>query len=139
MEILQSGLSEIIADSEDLARFLMSSSQYNSIGVKPSAFLPNPNDDYTTSVYRQSGKPESELWELGVEQMDSARTLYGAAIVTAELVRNEKLVVVAKEPPPKHADICNWPLDQFDPDLQKARHKEIALAIASHARLLLRQ
>ena len=138
MESKRSGLSEFVADSENLARFLTSSSQFNAKGVKPSAFLPNPNDQ-TTSVFRHDGKPESELWEIGVEDAVGTRTLYGAAIIVAEIVRSEKLAVTADEPPPRHAIICKWPVDQSNPDLQKARHKEIALAIASHARLLLRR
>jgi hypothetical protein len=38
--MLASGLSEIVADDEDLARFLMSSSYFNAIMVKRAAFLP---------------------------------------------------------------------------------------------------
>ena len=138
METLPSGLSEFVADSEGLARFLKSRSQYNAKGVKHSAFLPNPKDQ-TTSVFRHSGEPASDLWRIGVEEEKSARTLYGAAIVLAEIVRNEKLAVTAEEPPPRHAVICDWPVDPSDPELQKAKHKEIALVIASQARLLLRQ
>ena len=138
MESIRSGLPEAIADSEHLARFLTSSSQYNAKGVKPSAFLPNPNDQ-TTSVFRHDGEPESELWEIGVEDAVGTRTLYGAAIVIVEVVRSAKLAVAANEPPPRHAVICKWPVDQSDAELQKAKHKEIALVIASKARLLLRQ
>ena len=138
MESLPSGLSKVVEDSECLVRFLTSSGQFNAKVVKHAAFLPNPNDGYTTSVFRHSGKPESELWVIGAQHIGSTRALHGVATVVAEQVRNEKLAVIAKEPPPKHANICNWPLDQSDPDLQKAMHKKIALSIASHARLLLR-
>lgn len=138
MVSIRSDPPESIADSEHLARFLTSSSQYNTKGVKPSAFLPNP-DDQSTSVFRHGGEPESELWQIGVEDAVGTRTLYGAAIIVAEVVRSEKLTVTADEPPPRHAVICNWPVDQSDPDLQKARQKEIALVIASRARLLLRR
>jgi hypothetical protein len=41
MTTLPSGLEEIIADDEDLARYLTSSSQFNAVMVKPAAFLPN--------------------------------------------------------------------------------------------------
>jgi hypothetical protein len=44
-------------------------------------------------------------------------------------------VIQADEPPPRHANIVEWPVDA-DPDLQKARQKEIALAIASQSILV---
>jgi hypothetical protein len=43
------------------------------------------------------------------------------------------LNVVADEPPPRHAVIRGWPVIDNDPDLQKARHKEKALILASAA------
>ena len=40
---MSSGLTDAISEEEeDLAIFLSSSGQVNTIGVKPSAFLPNP-------------------------------------------------------------------------------------------------
>ena len=42
------GLPEIVADEEDLARFLTSSSQFNTQVVKHAAFLPSQNDGVTS-------------------------------------------------------------------------------------------
>lgn len=138
MEALPSGLSEVIPDSEHLARFLTSSSQYNAKCVKPAAFLPSPQDR-TTSVFRHSGQPESQLWQIGIDHAVGARTLYGAAIVTAKQVRLAQLALEADEPPPRHAAIVGWPSVESDPDLEKARHKELAAVITSNACLILRK
>jgi hypothetical protein len=46
--MLPSGLPEQIQDEEDLARFLVQSSQFTTTSVKPSAFLPNPKDRETS-------------------------------------------------------------------------------------------
>lgn len=42
MVTLASGLPEHVANEETLARFVFSSSQYNSQGVSAAAFLANP-------------------------------------------------------------------------------------------------
>lgn len=130
MPNLPSGLPEQIADDEDLARFLVSSGQYNTIGVKPSAFLPSPNDN-ETSVFRFGPKPLKELWKIG-DKAATGRNLHGAAILKAGDVRDVSLGVFASEPPPRHAAIRNWPLNN-DPVLQKAQQKELALLLASAA------
>ena len=134
---LLSGLPNAIGDNEELARYLKSSSQYNSHGVKGSAFMPNPVDN-STSVFRQGAEPQDELWELGLKEAVGARTLYGAAIVSASDVVGAGLIVKADEPPTKHAVIFGWPIQSADKDLEKAKHKEIALRIASCAILILR-
>jgi hypothetical protein len=135
MATLPSGLSEIIANEEDLARFLTQSRQFSSM-AKPAAFLPNPKDQ-ETSVFRHEGDPRDNLWTIGLAAAGE-RKLYGAAIVKATIVRASQLEVLADEPPPHHAIIKGWPWDKADPDLQKAKQKEIAMFIASQAVLLLR-
>ena len=129
MPQLPSGLPEIVEDGEDLARFLFSSSQYNTTAVKPAAFLPKDNE---TSVFRHGISPAKELWKLGSDLASSGRGLRGVAIVKVRDVRNLSLNIIAAEPPPRHAAICNWPVDT-DPILQKARQKEIAILLASAA------
>lgn len=132
--MLASGLPKDISDDEHLTRFLTSSSQFNSQGVKPSAFLPSPNDR-ETSVFRHSGEPKEELWRIGADHVANGRTIYGAGIVQTVNVRATQLDVSASEPPPRHAAIRGWPyLD--DPELQKAQQKEKAMLIASKAILL---
>ena len=82
--------------------------------------------------------PNDELWALGLREAVGERTLYGAAIVRALDILDAGLVVSSDEPPMKHAVVVGWPIQPTDKDLEKARHKEIALKIASRAVLVLR-
>ena len=135
-EVLASGLAEIVADEESLARFLTSSSQFNSIGAKPSAFLPNPKDR-AKSVFRHRGQPRDSLWQIAEAHMAGVRT-FGAAIVKAKYIRAAGLDVVAQEPPLRHANIVGWPWTQTDPEMMKAEHKERALIIVQWAEVVRR-
>jgi hypothetical protein len=109
MAKLLSGLPENVADGEDLARFLMSDSQFNSTMVKPSAFLPEPKAR-ETSVFLHGGQPREALWGIGVEYLPPGRTIHGAAGLKARSVRDAGLDVIADEPALRHAAIRNWPL-----------------------------
>ena len=129
--MLPSGLLETIADDEELARFLTQSNQFNTIMVKPVAFLPNPKDR-ETSVSRHGREPLKPLWEMGLVAAGT-RTLYGAAIFKARDVKTAQLEVHSKEPPPRHAVIVGWPWIDSDPDLQRAQQKERAVVLASAA------
>ena len=129
--MLTSGLPEVVADDEDLARFLTQSSQYNSVMVKPAAFLPNPKDR-ETSVSRHGREPLSKLWEMG-QVAAGSRTLYGAAILKAHHAKSAQLEIISDEPPPRHAVIRGWPWNEDDPDLQRAQQKERAAVLASAA------
>ena len=123
---LPSGLPEHVDDKEEIARFLTSSSQFNSMIVKPSAFLPSPHHR-ETSVSRHGRNPERNLWKIGKQVVAiSGRTLYGAAILRAADIRSADLDVLADEPPERHAAIRKWPWLDNDPDLQKAQQKQIA-------------
>ena len=138
MELRYLPLSPDVADDEQLARFLTSSSQYNLAGPKPSAFLPSPKDR-ETSVFRLDPEGRDELWETGDTQVaSSGRTCKGAAFVKANSVREIHLAVRSSEPPPKHAVIEGWPWHDADPDLQRAQQRQLALALASKASHLLR-
>lgn len=136
--MLQSGLSSQVVDNEPLARFLTSSSHYNEQGVKPGAFLPNPHDNQT-SVFRHGPEPVETLWNIGDSVVgQSGRTLHGAAFISAEDVRAAELEVISEEPPPRHANITNWP--SYDvPSFAKAAQKEISLILASKSAMLKRQ
>jgi len=137
VEMLPSGLSEIVDDEENLARFLTSSSQFNAVGVKPAAFLPNPKNG-ETSVFRRGGHPRESLWRTAEEYLAGARTLHGAAILKAAHVRSASLDVKAQEPPPRHANIVGWPWSKTDPEMGKAEQKERAALIARDAELVRR-
>jgi hypothetical protein len=134
---LPSGLPDLVADGEDLARFLTSSSQFNALMVKPAAFLPNPHD-LETSVFRHGSEPREDLWQIAVEYVIGERTLHGAAIFTASHVRAAALDVVSSEPPPRHAGIVGWPSSETDPAMAKAEQKERAALIAQYAELMRR-
>src|SRR5688572_28892131 len=135
MATLPSGLAETVDGDEDLARFLTSSSLFNSIMVKPAAFLPNPRDG-ETSVFRHGVEPQDGLWRIARQYAVGERTLHGAAIVKARRIREvESLDVVASEPPPRHANVVGWAWSADDPDLGKAERKEQAARIAQHAEL----
>jgi hypothetical protein len=134
MATTPSGLPERVGDDEDLARFLTQSNQYNSVMIKPSAFLPSPKDR-ETSVSRHGCEPVNDLWVLGL-QAAGCRNLHGAALFKAIVVREAMLEVEEDEPPSRHAVICGWTWNENDPLLQKAKQMEMALVIASHATLL---
>jgi hypothetical protein len=133
--MLPSGLPEIVADEEALARFLLSSSYFTAAIVKPAAFLPNPKAQMTTSVSRHGGEPREELMQIG-RGLRPDRTLHGAAICKAAVVRSARLDVTSDEPPPRHANIVGWPVN-VDVSLQKAAQIERALGIASMCTLIL--
>ena len=137
MEILPSGLSKLVEDEEDLARFLTSSSQFNAVMVKPSAFLPNSKNG-ETSVFRHGNHPPDSLWQIGLDHVAGGRMLHGAAIFKARHVRAALLEIAASEPPPRHANIQGWPWSATDPDMGKAERKERAALIAQHAELVRR-
>ena len=105
--------------------------------VKPAAFLPNRKNGQT-SVFRRGERPREELWKLGHEHIGKSRSLHGAGILTAEEIRAASLGIQAEEPPHCHANIVRWPALPDDPDLSKARQKEVAAVLASKSKLILR-
>lgn len=135
--MLPSGLPESVQPEEDLARFVTSSSYYSRqyMKVKGAAFMPNPNDNYTTSVFRHGAEPRDALWRIGTENITSS-TLHGAGIVSASGVRSALLEVEAKEPPDRHANIVGWSIED-DLEVQKAKQKMQAASLAEFARLVL--
>jgi hypothetical protein len=135
--MLPSGLPDSVADDERLARFLVSSSQFNARMAKPAAFLPSVRDR-ETSVFRHGGEPRVALWAIADEHAAGGRTVHGAAVLQARDARAANLEVTAAEPPPRHAAIGGWPWIEGDPELQKAQQKERALQLASSAMLVLR-
>lgn len=135
MGILASGLPDLVCNDEDLSRFLTSSRYYNTTMVKGVAFLPSLADR-ESSVFRHASEPLDRLISLGKTYAAGDRNLHGAAIIKTSVVREVGLEVRADEPPPFHAAISGWP-SASDPDLELARHKELANVLAS-ASLLVR-
>jgi hypothetical protein len=135
--MLPSGLSEQVADNEQLARFLTPDSQFNSVMAKASAFMPGPADA-KTSVFRQSLEPLPALWATADRELGVERRVRAAAMLTAAQVRQAKLEVQAHEPPLRHANLAGWPNSADDPETTRARRKEFALLLAQAAALVRR-
>lgn len=124
--MLPSGLPELVADDEDLSRFLRHRSHFTTTVTKHSAFLPSTKSR-DTSVFRIGHDPERlcAIWG-----KNSLEPLKGYAVLKTKSVRAVGLEVVADEPPAAHANIIRWPwLD--DAELQKAKQKELAILLAS--------
>lgn len=130
--MLESGLPGGVADDEDVARALMSSSWFTKTTgrIKHNAYLPAPDDD--TSVFRCTNMDAAAVHALLAE---NRATEHGAAVVAVEIIRAAGLDALASEPPKRHANIRGWPR-HADPEAQKARRKEVAMLIAESARHL---
>ena len=137
MSNLPSGLPEAISDGETLARFLNSASLYAASKqlVKPAAFLPVKNGE--SSVHRHEENNLSLLWATGENVLEMGRTLYGAATLKADQIRDVGLDVAANVPPPRHANIVGWN-NSANLDDQKAKQKELASLLAQRAILILK-
>lgn len=107
MNTLLSGLPEVVADNENLARFLTQSSHFKGPIARLAVFLPSPKSR-ETSVSRHGGESAESLWQIGLTAAGD-RQLYGAAIFRAETARKLTLEVIADEPPPRHAVLRGWP------------------------------
>ncbi len=135
MVILPSGLPDLVADQEDLARFLPHKNLVFAATQtpKPAAFLPNPKDR-ETSVTRHGGEPLESLLEIGRDAMaKSGRTLFGATVFKAGVVHAARLETKSDEPPPRHAAIRAWPWIEEDPERQKSEQMQRAAFIARDA------
>lgn len=127
MPNLPSGLPEQISDDEYLVRFLTQSKWFNTICIKPAAFLPYKGE---TSVFRQSPKPAGDLWKIA--DKEALPNVRGAAIIKARDVRESNLEVFSDEPPLRHAAIRNWPTND-DSAFQKSQQLDLALRLAEVA------
>ena len=81
---------------------------------------------------RHGRVPPKGLKALGTAAAGT-RKLYGAALFKAADVRGVALAVESSEPPLRHALIVGWPWNDADPEMQKARQKELAVLLCSAA------
>lgn len=102
--------------------------------IKSAAFLPR---DGETSVFRHGADPHDQLWALAHDYALGTRTLHGAAIVKARVIRAAGLEVRPDEPPPPHAVIAGWAAEGVDPAEAKVEQKRQALLLAEGAGVLL--
>jgi hypothetical protein len=140
--MLDSGLSDWVADEESLARFLTQSDQFGkskqtppSIVAKAPAFMPFPKYK-NTSVFRKD-RECSELKEIWNSVNTAGRSLKAIAFLRAGHVRQARLEVEPKEPPPAHANIEAWPWFDNDPRMQKSEQLALASQLAAAAEVIL--
>lgn len=116
--------SSAISTSEQLSRFVLYHSHVKSSDstVRYAAFLPK---DGQTSVFRVSGIADSDIWDIGNDEVAFKRNLplVGRADISVAAVLNSGLQVAPHEPPPRHANIVNWPEEK---SAQRLKAMELA-------------
>jgi hypothetical protein len=114
------------APGEGVSRYLLQSGHYAaSTGqVKPRAFHPAARD-YKTSVFRVQGLIEHQIWSLGDKYVaqPQGKQLRAYAELSVALIIGVGLRIEPKEPPPRHANIINWPREK---DKMMSRAQELA-------------
>jgi len=120
--------------SETLSRFIVQSNwiKPSDNSVRYTAFMPNPNNG-ETSVFRINGITDKDIWRIGCEEVAKklSKTLYGRADIIANAVLSEKLSVIPKEPPERHANITDWPEE-------RSHQKLTAMELSAEAQLYLK-
>jgi|688.fasta_scaffold15928_8 hypothetical protein len=146
-----------VRDEETLARYVLSASWLYKDGragnpLRPNAWLPHPTVEL--SVFRTDGWSEFEIVDRG-EQVAAEREAkhresalaqgreypsdkvtfryQGRGEILAKEVRATGLDVVPKEPPPRHADIVNWPPLTGNRKHDEAGQMVFAMKLQSHA------
>jgi hypothetical protein len=126
-------LNDQVEDSETIARFIFSSSEYRSSDqtVKHAAFM--PARDMAASVYRIEGCSEAEISEIDKKYVSGLRGKIskGRADILVTQVRKVQLNVVSNPlPHPRHADIIGYS--------SEVENRMKAVELAQHARLVLK-
>lgn len=102
--------------SEPLARFLLTKGHFyrERSAVHRKAFV--PDKDNTVSVFRVQGLPEAKIRELAIREISSGRglTIYGRAQLSVQDASPPPLRVLPSPPPPRHASIEGWPVNNKD-------------------------
>jgi hypothetical protein len=108
--MLESGRDEIIDDSESLARFAISKSQFSRVTNKPKPNLLSPNPHIELSVSRIDGLDKTVIQSIGdgVARSRNKSNSLGYAHLKALKIRTSGLDVFADEGPPHHANITGW-------------------------------
>jgi hypothetical protein len=125
-----------IDDQELLARYVLTQKYLDRTGqALPNAWMPHLNKTIVpprleTSVFRTDGQTERDISEQGgqvaTEREKNYKNrmlstgkpypegkqtfrLYGWGIIKTENLRRINLDAISDEPPPRHAEIVNWP------------------------------
>ena len=125
-----------VEDSETIARFIFSSSDYRSSDqtVKHAAFM--PDRDMAASVYRIDGCSEDEISQIDQKYVSGQRTdekvSKGRADILVRHVRKAQLNVVSNPSPhPRHADIVGYS--------SEVENRMKAVELAQQAKLVLKK
>ena len=129
---MEEALTNEILPTEPLARFIRQSNYVaKTTGrIKYNAFLPAPDND--TSVFRIQDISKEQIKAMAVEHVKE-RSKNGAALFNANLVDKAKLDILSKEPPPRHANIRGWSMNE-DPELKKSERNAAAMILAEDSK-----
>ncbi len=123
------------ASEEITARYIFDSNRFNKQNsqVKHKTFHP-ARDDHKTSIFRISELSENQIWNLGDTFVASVinRELLACAELTVAAITSLDLRVQPNEPPIRHANIDDWPLE-------KEKWLSLAQELAARATLRVRQ
>ena len=105
-----------VSQGEKLTRFIRYSNQFSSVNnvVRYRAFIP-PRNSPNLSVFRISlpqQLSDHAVWEIGQEHVQGTENKIKArADILASAVYQNNLEVIPDEPPPRHANITPFPVD----------------------------
>jgi hypothetical protein len=103
--------------SEVTSRYLLQSGHYTALTgrVKPRAFHPAVRD-HKTSVFRVQELTERQIWSLGDQYVASplGKELRARAELSVAQITAVGLQVEPAEPPPRHANIVDWPIEKHE-------------------------
>lgn len=108
---------------EPLTRFIYSKSHFGNDRVKAPAFMPRPSDD-ELSVFRTHGLSNRDIYRTAPKR--NQRSPRASGTLQAQQVIMLGLSINPNNVPPRHADICSWPLARED-------RKELAQDLANLA------
>jgi len=118
--ILPGSLPRLGADpmpTEVTSRYLLQSGHYTaSTGrVKPRAFHPAARD-HKTSIFRVQELTGRQIWSLGDKYVASplGKDLRARAELSVAQIIEVGLQVEPAEPPPRHANIADWPSEKHE-------------------------
>ena len=115
-----------VGDSEELARFVMSSRYCSGGSVKFNVFL--PANDNELSVYRVSGIDHPQTLAIGQQYVSGPqnKTLYGyASILASAFVENGLGLKTTPDPHPRHTNVVGWK--------DSVTNRSIAQRLVAHA------
>ena len=131
-----------VSPGEKLTRFIRYNSHFSALTnrVKPDAFLPHRKhidvSVFLISVLNDSAEPsKNEVWQIGWKYVQTEeRPIKARADLSAAVVYENKLQVIPDEPPPRHANITPFPVEESPTD-RKAR-RAIATKLANASKLV---